>query len=204
MDTQTTITLNMDNALAAMAFVVADQQRVIKQLQEELDEIHKGYKEMLDIDKQQYVDLDAQYQNLKKQYDAATDDFHRQASDFTRENKDQVEWIKRLETECNKMSEIIDRIPAWHHCRIEYDANGNKQLTGFESDGPVLLCFYVRADTGEFWDVFNHKQNPGHIAYMSMEVKDGLGQGDPYSVDPDKEIRYLSLSGYVSYQNDPD
>lgn len=59
MENQVTMQIDPTNSLAALAFVVADQQRVIKQLQEELDEIHKGYKEMLDIDKQQYVDLDA-------------------------------------------------------------------------------------------------------------------------------------------------
>lgn len=195
METQTTFTFDPTNALSAMAFVVADQQQVIKRLREEYDVFQKEYKEALEIDNKQYKELDQQYSDLQKQYDNAIDGFNKQVMEINRDCEKQLEQVR---------AEYAKHIPVRRGCRDETDPNGNHYLTGFDHDGPVLLSVYVREGTDIFWDCFNCQRHTGEIAYMGVFVEHGIVENTHYAVDFGKEIMYLSLCDKVDYQGASD
>lgn len=195
MENQVTMTFDPTNSLAAMAFVVADQQRVIKELQGELAQCRVKYDE-----------LDKESQKLQNKYDEDVADLCRKVDSLSNDIAErdaqvrcQVDEIRRLDEENSDLLSRIDDVSAWRPCRVEYDKNGNKRLVDFDKDGVVLVRFCVK--NGEFWDCFNLQRKEGEVAYIGMEVKNGVSEQDLFMMDLDKEIRYISLSGFVNYEN---
>ena len=202
METQTTFTFDPTNALSAMAFVVADQQRVIKQMQEENDVFVKEYKESLAIDKQQYDELDKMYHELQNQYDEDIADLtskielsNSELTARTDELCQNQEALRSLDQVNADLMIKLEKLPAWCPCRVETDPAGKHYLTGFDHDGPVILSFYVSEENDCFWDCFNLQRRKGEPAYLGVIVENGIVDNTIiFAVDFAKEIKYLHLS----------
>lgn len=222
MEQTTTITIDPTNSLAAMAFVLADQQRIIKQQQEENACFHKELQEMIDIDNQQYKDLETQYHKLQDQYDSYTKDFNSQVIELNRIHQEKLmtlesanvdltnkwqEAIKKvdsLEDQNARLSEQVSSIPVWKPCSVATDENGMKFLAGFDKDGCVLISFIVPKES--FYDYFDRKCVPGSVAYRGVYVSKGVVT-DAYvldMIDFNCGVNYLPIQDFISYEDFPD
>lgn len=228
METQTTITVDTANALAAMAFVVADQQQVIKRLREENDEFLKEYKESLSIEDQKYKELDQAYKDLQKQYDDAIADFNRQVTDINREHEEHLakvrskncdlvkqgqadaERIKQLEADllscANRLEATADKLPMWYSLKVKEDENKNLCLYGFDHDGPVIIFYHLKEEDAplRMWDAFDKECLPGGFVYEGCIVENGRPVNPfPPNADKTKKFMYLPLGDFISYDKMP-
>lgn len=163
------IEIDVCNSLAAMAYVVADQQRMFKEKDLKIQELEKKCQNFAS----NVVNLDEKYKNICKQVEKQSVIL-----------KEQSEMI---ETQENKIGELNEKIPTWESIEVD-DSKGN--IKAFPKEGKWLVRFVIHEDyKGSYFDAFGITCISGMTAYIGIDTKEKAPIGLPKCINA--EALYL-------------
>lgn len=168
------IEIEVGNSLAAMAYVVADQQRMFREKDLKIQELEKKCQNFAS----NVVNLDAKYANICKQADKQSVII-----------KEQAEMIETQET---RIGDLNEKIPIWES--IEVDESKGK-IKAFPKEGKWLVRCVISEDyEGSYLDSFGITCTAGMTAYIGFDTKEKTPFGLPKCVG----IAYaLYLGGFM-------
>lgn len=153
------IEIDVGNSLAAMAYVVADQQRMFREKDLKIQELEKKCQNFAS----NVVNLDAKYETICKQADKQSEII-----------KEQAEMIETQET---RIGDLNKKIPTWETVEVD-DSKGT--IKEFPKEGKWLVRFVIHEDyKGSYFDAFGIHCVSGMTAYIGIDTKEKSPCGIP-------------------------
>lgn len=153
------IEIEVGNSLAAMAYVVADQQRMFREKDLKIQELEKKCQNFAS----NVVNLDAKYETICKQADKQSEIIKKQA--------------EMIDTQETRIGDLNKKIPTWE--TVELDEK-TWNIKAFPKEGKWLVRFVISEDyRGTYCDIFGVACIAGMTAYIGIDTKEKTSFGFP-------------------------